>query len=935
MSVDKINIDDLEFLQEQASSVKTKVGDELGYKVSTSEETVMLQKVENDDEGNTIYEQKKEVFKFRGWIESLSFNNKAGLVGLGYYLFVFYNLINVYKFGLAYKTLDLSFIQFDNVFFDLVLMIAPLILWAFSTNYDFFNYRNRKLRNFQIAYWILNFMIIRITFIISYDMTVPFIIKIQPTAEMTVEKIIGLAYISTTVPLILIVMLLFFIASRSMALNRDFLKAVEEFRLFKVVDLEIYPKSEYTYSIVRDIRTGSKITIPQKDRQMHTAIIGATGTAKTSSVLLPSILDDLKVRHYNKNMQKKLFAHYTDKGLFVLKKSFEDKDFSSKYFEPNTEYQLTFIERIIGRTPERLYEDIITRYQLAGQTILVPEDSLADDACKLFEAFNEKFNRVDPKRIDGEHKPGFKGMNSLYISPNMPDWAVDREKVRRATLLADVMQIMFEMGGKSDPYFASVNRIATTTVTLLLELTYPEMKGRQPHLGDVQDCLSDFKRIFEPYSYLFPNDKITMKNKKYQWLKDNINNFFMGEGATTFEQHARGLRVQFSLFLADDYIRDLVTAKEVIDFDEMLSNNELTVVNIELPEIGPLNSPALGLFFSVNMTNAVLRRPGTEFTRSFHKWSIDEFPIIVTPSMEQAFTLFRKFKVAMEVALQTLDQMEKTPFLKYLKGVILNSTANQIVFGRANLSEMDNYSLLSGMIDDVIDMEGTSETSLFTADPSISFMKRQTKTKVNLNEPGDIRNKDFQEITYFYTKKGSLMPPKHGKVNFLKKRDWKGPKKTPSYDWSKFNTNANLIVTPTKAKTLKISDKELQQAHSNLEAASTVNIVNVDNIKIESEVKINQLPNVAESFSTNTIDFDLDKTGEIQIEEAKLTQIKQIEESDSKEPQAKEETSKEILVDLEDIPIETTVSVIEGFEITSSEPIKQHEDKKTNKFDLF
>lgn len=925
MNVDKMNIDDqvyFKYLVRQSKDVKSIVGNELGYKTNVNEETIILQKDGIDDEGNDTFVQRKEVFKFREWIEDFSIDNKVVFVGLGFVFFTILNLVSILKFGIAYKTLNLAYTSNDNIIVDVIVMILPLIIWAFSTNFDQFNFRNIKLIMFQMAYWFMNFMIIRISFIISYEMSVPLILKINPTTEMTIEKIIGLAYISTTVPLIVVFFILFLIASRSMALNRDFLKAVEEFRLFKVLELENYPKSEYTYSVVRDIRTGSNITIPQKDRQMHTAIIGATGTAKTSSVLLPSVLSDLKVRHYNKNKQRKLFAHYTEKGIFVLKTPFEDKDFSAKYFEPNPNYELTFMDRLTGRTPERIYEEIITKYQIAGQTILVPEDSLADDACKLFEAYDEPFNRVDPKRIDGKHKSNFKGMNSLYISPNMPEWAVPREKVRRATLLADVMQIMFEMGGKSDPYFASVNRIATTTVTLLLELTYPEMKGRQPHIGDVQDCLSDFKRIYEPYSFLFPNDKITMNNKKYLWLKDNINNFFMGEGASTFEQHARGLRVQFSLFLADDYIRDLVTADEVVDFDGMLSNNELTVVNIELPEIGPLNSPALGLFFSVNMTNAVLRRPGTEFTRSFHVWRVDEFPIIVTPSMEQAFTLFRKFKVAMEVALQTLDQMEKTPFLKYLKGVILNSTANQIVFGRANLSEMDNYSLLAGMVDDVIDMEGTSETSLLTENPSISFMKRATKTKVNRFEPGDIRNKDFQEITYFYTKKGSLMPPKHGKVDFIKKREWKGPKKKSSYDWSKFAPVYSNAPLTTSKKTLKLSDVELQDAHSKLEATSTVNIINVDHIKFESEVKIiHTSPNCdLEIENNNPVGKTQLKEPVLNIESTNDIPVKEIEKA----------------IDVtNNIPVETTVTFNENLIIKPAASLDIPNENKTNKFDLF
>ncbi|MBE0450701.1 MAG: hypothetical protein IBX70_07630 [Clostridia bacterium] len=842
MHIDKVNID-LDTLNGVSEHLKKDISSSLGIKMDSHESTITMKLSNVDEDGNPELEFRKVNLGLEYFRNYLSDNGKDFIVGICFIVFTFFNLLEVLGFFKAYSTMNIAYTDFNKIIWDVALPIIPMIIWAFSTNHPVFNFRNRKVLMFYLSYFFINFLMVRLTFIISYRITVPYISQIEPTAQMSVDKIVGLAYIATFIPLAFAVFILILISVRGTVFNKDFIDRLEAFRLFKVFDLEIYSKFEYTHQVVREIKSGSKITIPQKDRQAHTAIIGATGTAKTSSVLLPGILKDLKVRIRNKNALKKLFKHYTEIGMFRIKRTFSDDDFSTKHFEPNPDYKRTFRDKITGRTPKRVYEFLNSKYEIAGQTILVPEESLADDAYNLFEAYGEKANRVDPKLIDGMHKPGFKGLNILYISPNMPSWAVDREKVRRATLLADVMQIMFEMGGKSDPYFASVNRIATTTIALLLQLTYPQMYNRQPNLEDVQNCINDFTKLYEPYSVLFPNGKVSEANKKYLWLKDNISNFFIGEGSETFEQHARGLKVQISLFLADDYIRQLVTADEVIDFDEILSNNELTVVNIELPEIGPINAPALGLFFSVNMTNAVLRRPGTEWTRTFHVWRIDEFPIIVTPSMEQAFTLFRKFKVAMEVALQTLDQMDKTPYLKYLKGVILNSTANQIVFGRANISEMDIYSILSGTIDDIVEMEGTSETSLFSENPSMSTMRRKTKQITNVSEKSDIRNKDFQEVTYFYTKRGSLMPPVHGKVDFVSKNDKKGRNKQIKVDWSKLfdgSSKDTIESLPNKKAVLKFNEEQLNEARKRGDMVSEVIMVDSQKAKIESVIEVQE-----------------------------------------------------------------------------------------------
>lgn len=83
----------------------------------------------------------------------------------------------------------------------------------------------------------------------------------------------------------------------------------------------------------------------------------------------------------------------------------------------------------------------------------------------------------------------------------------------------------------------------------------------------------------------------------------------------------------------------------IIDIDKILEDGEITVVNYAL-ELGMCEATAFGLFFSLSFNNAVVGRPGTEFTRLPHYYYIDEFPILLHSDQEQMFTMFRQYNVS-------------------------------------------------------------------------------------------------------------------------------------------------------------------------------------------------------------------------------------------------------------------------------------------------
>lgn len=236
------------------------------------------------------------------------------------------------------------------------------------------------------------------------------------------------------------------------------------------------------------------------------------------------------------------------------------------------------------------------------------------------------------------------------------------------------------------------------------------------------------------------------------------------------EDQSRGTRNIINEFLLMPANREIFCSQSSIDFDRALENGEVTVCNYNLAS-GDTDAVAFGLFFLLSFNNAVLSRPGTEDTRTPHFFYVDELPVLIHPSLEKNFSLFRKYRVSMMVAIQTLDQMEKNEITKYLKGVILGC-AHIIVFGRSSLSDMEIFSSLAGVRDVREEQYSTTETALTDDSPRLSFSSRESMTQKNAIEEIGIRMKDFQEVTFFTTRNGRPLPAISGIVSFLKPEDW-------------------------------------------------------------------------------------------------------------------------------------------------------------------
>lgn len=643
----------------------------------------------------------------------------------------------------------------------LLWVFISAILYIFSTKYEIYNFHNTRI-TLTIALlfhaWLL---IVVYAFRLLSRLSLPVVMNLNTDDIFTKDMVLLLARALTELPLLPIGYFLykgiFYILKNENSRMRIL--------SFKITHY-LRPKDQdivYDLKIVKDIRTGKYVPIYQKDRFLHVLVDGTSGTGKTSSTILPAIKDDLNMRCKAEDIQVKLLREMKKAGNIAYAPN--GTAFSVNQFIPTPEKEFSVEEKA---AIENRLDEIRINYPVCGITALAPDDSLTDDICRLCDARDIPYNRIDATRgKNGKRKKNWTGMNPFYIPNDMDEDRKNELIVKKAVIFSDVMQCITDLKGKADSYFTNLNRQMIANIAILVMVTVPALKKRYASPADLQLLMNNFDLFPE---YVDKLEELDRKENRYTFIIQYIRQDILGFGRTKMEDQSRGTRNIINEFLIMPANKEVFCSQDSIDFDRALANGEITVCNYNLAA-GDSDAIAFGLFFLLSMNNAVLSRPGSEKNRTPHFFYIDELPVLIHPSLEKNFVLFRKFGVGMFVAIQTLDQMEKNEVTRYMKGVILGC-AHAIIFGRSSLSDMEIFSALAGVHDEVEEQQMTSETSLSQDDPHLSYSSRESVTKKNVLEEIDIRLKDFQEVTFFTTQNGRPLPVIQGKVSFLQEQDW-------------------------------------------------------------------------------------------------------------------------------------------------------------------
>ena len=617
----------------------------------------------------------------------------------------------------------------------------------------------------------------------------------------------------------------------------------------------------FTCETVICTQNGSSIPVivPEKKRYEATLVQGATGTGKTATVLLPMSAFDLEKKFFFREYSKKLGYSLLKRGIAYMKgpinNEYANRNFSLNMIAPKRGMEEQFMDEV---KPMVQYLDNTNgkiTYRNIGITVVENDGNYISQVIGVAKNFDLDVKSVDPANPE----------TTLSINPfAIPDPA------KVASIVADVLNSMYESngGGKAgDPFFTQVTIDAFQNLSILLKEMYPILhNGEIASLEDMLELLYNFDAVEEMTEEM---KKIPELEQKYKLLIKyfeknfykpslNINGFEIpgtrGSGRKDTEKFLYGAITQLNNLVRHPGLKAALCGKNnLINFDEALENGSIITACSRKGELGILQAKAFGMFFILQFQDAVLRRKGNEDSRTPHFLYIDEFPEYINKDMEVMFTLFRKYRCGVSIALQNLSQLEKSG-QSYYRQVVLANTKTQIVFGDT-VPEDSAYWASAFGIEKVPDFDHSFDVKdgVLVKKSSLRIREKDRMKAYKIQDQG------FGNV-YYKTKnaKGSSVFGK-GKTSFLNAK-YKEKANTQMYNFEKY-----MMMKPENP-TIILQDSDTTDDDKNLFGINTTQKLNDEIEKLANEsiitndnsntkyVNTEAFSKIAEEFNSKSIE---------------------------------------------------------------------------------
>lgn len=609
--------------------------------------------------------------------------------------------------------------------------------------------------------------------------------------------------------------------------------------------------------------TAVPVVVPEKKRYEATLVQGATGTGKTATVLLPMSALDLEKKFFFREYSKKIGYSMLKRGVAYMNGPYDNRymnrNFSLNLLKPKTGMQDQFDSDV---APLVQYHDNATgetTYRNLGITVVENDGNFISQFIGVAKNFDIDVLSIDPANPE----------QTLSINPfAIPDPA------KAASIVADVLMAMYgsESKGTSDPFFTQVTIDAFQNLTILLKEMYPVLhNGEMASLEDMLELLYNFDAVEEMTEEMKRVPELANKYKlliKYfekNFYKPslNINGYEIpgskGSGRKDTERFLYGAITQLNNLVRNPGLKAALCGKQnVIDFDKALANGSVITACSRKGELGIIQAKAFGMFFILQFQDAVLRRKGNEDSRTPHFLYIDEFPEYITKDMDVMFTLFRKYRCGVTVAIQNLSQLDKTG-QGYYRQTVLANTKTQIVFGDTVPEDSDYWNKAFGM-----EKKPDQMTSYDVKNGGLDG-----KTSINVKDKERIKKHKLAELgfgaMYYKTKNASGKTLfGEGRTSFLADK-YKEKQNTLMFNFEKY------MMTKPDAPTITMHDSDSSSNDDKLFGVNTTNRLK-DEIKKQAEAS-NVNASAADFIKVGNINDSSDV--EIVFEDSKVTLDKQ------------------------------------------------------------
>ena len=580
--------------------------------------------------------------------------------------------------------------------------------------------------------------------------------------------------------------------------------------------------------------TSLPVVVPEKKRYEATLVQGATGTGKTARVLLPMSAYDLEKKFFFRECGKKIGYSLLKRGVAYMSGPFNNeyvnRNFSLNYIRPKRGMEEEFSQAV---KPMIQYQDAVNNeivYRNLGITVVENDGNYISQFKKVADNFDIDVLSVDP--ADPEH--------TLSINP----FAIP-EPAKCASIIADVLNSMYESTGDSkpsDPFFTQVTMDAFQNLAILLKEMYPRLhNGEIASLEDMLELLYNFDQVEAMTEEL---KKVPELEQKYKLLiayfeknfykpSLNINGYEIpgtrGSGRKDTEKFLYGAITQLNNLIRNPGLKRALCGKDnLLNFDNALKNGQIITACSRKGELGIIQSKAFGMFFILQFQDSVLRRPGSEDSRVPNFLYIDEFPEYINKDMDVMFTLFRKYRCGVTIAIQNLSQLEKSGKAYYRQTVLAN-TKTKSIFGDTVPEDSAYWEKALGT-DKKVDVDPSYKVGKYgNLDGTVSIKK----IKKSRAEWYKIENLGFGAV-YYKTKdfNGATVFGK-GKTEFLNDK-YKKKADTLMYNFEKY------MMTKPDSPTIKLNDSDDNTEDDKIFGVDTATKLNKELERISNDSVVNK-----------------------------------------------------------------------------------------------
>ena len=551
-------------------------------------------------------------------------------------------------------------------------------------------------------------------------------------------------------------------------------------------------------TLCRNMGTGKMLRIPEIRRFESAAIVGVSGSGKTSMIYEPMIARDLEKKYFFNEASKEMGYTALRTGLSMLNKPYSN-DYLNKNFSLNMLIPVQGKEKLFNAYISKLVyfkDSSRTIYRNLGITYMAPDYETITHMIEVAENFNISYRLIDPEN------PNSAGLNP-FVSSNPIKTSITISSILKR--LVQSQEDTEKLVSVDSAFSYNIMTQAIENLVILLSIMHPKLNdGEIPTLEDLLDLLNNYSKV-EKLCKQMKEDPELAKNYSIQ-ISYFEKNFYKDSKNKDLKEQLNNVIAIIENLLRNPGIKTILCNKtNNINYDDALENGEVIFLCTRRGDLGGTMHRGFGIYFLLLMQQSILNRPGIENSRIPHFLYVDEFSPFLCNSTEEMFTLYRKYRIGILISAQNLAQLGQSTEESRHKETVLSNCLTKAVFGGAS---PDDNAWWEKELGYHREWKYGNDYHSDTLSYDKNYKSVEWIYKVN-QDKAKIQGLPFKSLVFRTKDINGKWVCEVGKVDFLETK-YKEPQKIKSFNFNKFTSGITTSnEDDEKEKKLKFDLKNI------------------------------------------------------------------------------------------------------------------------------